>query len=320
MTINYGIMGGSQVATVFAKAINKIKNAQITAVASRDLMRAQDLATQLQVSKAYGSYLELCEDPNVDVVYISVYNQAHYECAKLALEYDKHVLLETPFTQHKTGANELFLLANKKQRFLMEMQYPLFSPLLNQVKDLLKQDVLGKVCYLEIKKAYDVSQHTWFNELAAGGGALNLGGSTILETVAYLLEQKPRQWSGNKFSVVGQADQNCTLNFKCGDTLVNSVIATDFALTDEMVIVGQKGKLVIPNWTKAQVAFLKTATTTKEYRVDDLDDAWLKQVQHVNECLQKQALTSDIVTPALTLNALDAIEELYQKWYGDPLN
>ena len=41
----------------------------VTAIASRDLEKAQSVAGQLGIPKAYGSYEQLFADPDIDAVY-----------------------------------------------------------------------------------------------------------------------------------------------------------------------------------------------------------------------------------------------------------
>lgn len=55
------------------------------AIAARDLERAQEFAAKHRIAMAYGTYLELAEDKNVEVVYIGVIVPHHYEVVNLML-------------------------------------------------------------------------------------------------------------------------------------------------------------------------------------------------------------------------------------------
>lgn len=76
-------------------------------IASRDATTAQKAAKQYHFTRAYGSYQELLDDPDVDIVYISTPNGLHYEWASKALTAKKHVLLEKPFTSNAAEAKRL---------------------------------------------------------------------------------------------------------------------------------------------------------------------------------------------------------------------
>src|SRR6202046_4516149 len=70
----------------------------VTAIASRDLAKAQDAAAKLGIATAYGSYEELLEDPNVDAIYNPLPNQLHVPWTTKAAEAGKHVLCEKPLS------------------------------------------------------------------------------------------------------------------------------------------------------------------------------------------------------------------------------
>ncbi len=75
---NIGIMGLGKISHRVAKGIAYAHNAQLYAVASRNIAHAQDFQKQHPCPKAYGSYEELLHDPQVDMVYICTPNYLHY--------------------------------------------------------------------------------------------------------------------------------------------------------------------------------------------------------------------------------------------------
>lgn len=84
------------------------------AIASRDLDSAKQVAQKYHFKKAYGSYQDLIEDADVDIVYISLPNALHFEWAAKALRAGKHVLCEKPFTSNADEARKLVQLAKEK--------------------------------------------------------------------------------------------------------------------------------------------------------------------------------------------------------------
>ena len=61
----------------------------ISAIASRDLEKARQKARLWNVPEAYGSYKDLINSLEIDIVYIATINSEHYRYAKLALEAGK---------------------------------------------------------------------------------------------------------------------------------------------------------------------------------------------------------------------------------------
>src|SRR5215467_1635405 len=95
--VRWGVLGAAAIATsrtmpAFASA----PSASLVALASRDLARAREAAAPFGVSHVHGSYDALLADLDVDVVYIPLPNNLHFEWCVRALEAGKHVLCEKP--------------------------------------------------------------------------------------------------------------------------------------------------------------------------------------------------------------------------------
>lgn len=110
--------------------------------------RAKQFISELGIPgnpAAYGSYDELVNDPNVDVIYVATPHSHHYQNARLALEANKHVLCEKAFTVNAAQAKILVDLAKSKGLFLMEAVWTRYFPLSIQVRDMIKQGEIGEV-------------------------------------------------------------------------------------------------------------------------------------------------------------------------------
>jgi len=91
--MKFAILAPGGIAHSMAKAVSEIDKIERYAVASRDLKRAEKFAEQWGFEKAYGSYEEMAQDPQVEFVYVASPHSHHYEHAKLCLEHGKHVLV-----------------------------------------------------------------------------------------------------------------------------------------------------------------------------------------------------------------------------------
>ena len=118
--IRYGILSTSSIAPRFIAGVRAAGGAEVVALSSRTLEKAQEKAQQWQIPTAYGNHTELLKDPQVDVVYISTVNAQHYPWAKAAVEHGKHVVCEKPCTTSASQTRELFQLAKGKGLFFME--------------------------------------------------------------------------------------------------------------------------------------------------------------------------------------------------------
>ena len=94
--IRWGILGPGKIAGSFARDLALVEGGRLTAVASRNPERAAAFAREFGAEKSYGSYAELGEDPQVDIVYIATPHTFHLEHSLQMIRAGKHVLCEKP--------------------------------------------------------------------------------------------------------------------------------------------------------------------------------------------------------------------------------
>jgi predicted dehydrogenase len=106
--VRWGVLGVASIAV--RRAIPGMQHgewSEVTAIASRDLDKAQEAARKLGVPKAYGSYEELLADPEIDAIYNPLPNDLHVPWSIKAAEAGKHVLCEKPLSITVADARRL---------------------------------------------------------------------------------------------------------------------------------------------------------------------------------------------------------------------
>ena len=78
----------------------------IAAVAAHSLDSAQSFAATHSIARAYGSYDELANDPEIDVVYIGTIHPTHISCAQKMIECGKPVVCEKPLTMNAADTQQ----------------------------------------------------------------------------------------------------------------------------------------------------------------------------------------------------------------------
>lgn len=96
-------------------------------------------------AKAYGSYKELVNDPNVDIIYVATPHSHHYQNTRLALEAKKNVLCEKALTTNAEQARILVDLARKNNLFFMEAVWTRYFPLSIELRKFVTDGKLGEV-------------------------------------------------------------------------------------------------------------------------------------------------------------------------------
>lgn len=175
--INMAILGAGNIARQMAAAVNGLQNQVCAyAVASRSLEKAEAFAREWHFQKAYGSYEELAEDPEVDLIYIATPHAMHYDNAQLCVEHGKAVLVEKAFTANAAQARELIRLAEEKKVFLTEAIWTRYMPGRQIVEGLLAQGVIGEPVSLEAEFSVPLShKQRMYDPALAGGALLDLG-------------------------------------------------------------------------------------------------------------------------------------------------
>lgn len=316
MTIRYGIISTAQVVPRFVAGVKESMDGEVTAIASRQLAKAEKMAQELAIPHAYGSYEELCQSDQVDIVYVAVYNKGHYDAAKLALEHNKHVLLEKPFTMTSQQAKELFAIAEERHLFLMEAQKSVFLPITEQVVELLTKNTIGKVHWMEAVMAYPNIYHIdWFGSLEAGGGILRGAGTYPLEYMQFLMKQTPKEFAGTMVFPPEKSDTQANLSVTFPDNTIGSVFVTvELDLPAGITLYGEKGKIYVPNFWKTKEAEVTYPDGRVEKIISPFESEFVFEVEHVNECLKQKRLTSPVVTKEMTLQTVRILEEMYQHY------
>jgi predicted dehydrogenase len=94
--------------------------AEVTAVAAREIERAAGSPQKHKLPTAYGSYAQLLADPSIDAVYIAVPNALHRRWTKAALDARKHVLCEKPFIANAEEAASVAEASRRSGLVVME--------------------------------------------------------------------------------------------------------------------------------------------------------------------------------------------------------
>lgn len=310
-----GIFSTSSIAPRFIAAVREEGSFEIAALSSRTLEKAEEKAREWGVPKAYGSHTELLADPDVQIVYISAVNAAHYTYAKAALLAGKHVICEKPCTTTEAQTRELFALAKEKGLFLMEAQKMLFLPAVLAVKEAIASGKLGKIRVAEFNHSFYGSYNSWMYDEAAGGGPLLSSGIYVVELLQFLFDCNVAQISG----ICGKhPGTNVEEQYVISGRMENGVLfsmknSTAALMKNGACFYGEKGYAELPDYWKARkVLFCDHETTqAQEY---PCDHELVYEVRHIAGCFRKGLLQSPVVTAEFSSQAIRVLEAVRAQW------
>ena len=214
-TINWGIIGLGNIASKFAEDLLTINDAKLYAVASRTQEKADEFAVKYGATKAYATYEDLANDPNVDAVYIATPHVFHKENSILCLKKGIAVLCEKPFAMNTDEVEDMIACAKENNTLLMEALWTYFHPHYQYVLDLIKNEKYGKVLKLEADFGFvvepDETSRT-YNKSLGGGSLLDIGIYPIFVALSNFGIPKNIEAKGTFFE--NGADSSCNMVFQ----------------------------------------------------------------------------------------------------------
>ena len=147
--LRIGILGAARIAPSAIIFPAHATGHQLVAVGARDKSRAVEFAKQHQIEKAYGSYQEVIDDPNIDVIYNALHNGAHAPWNIKALAAGKHVLSEKPSVSNAAEAKEVLAAVNKSGKVFMEGFHYYYHPVFQRLLAIIKSGEIGEVIKVE---------------------------------------------------------------------------------------------------------------------------------------------------------------------------
>ena len=143
--LRWGILGAGNISGMWVEALHACEGATVSAVAARDLNRAEAFASQYGVATAYGDYREMVAAEDVDIVYIGTINPLHKEHTLLAIEAGKHVLCEKPLTVNLSDAEEMYAAAAEQDVMLQDGVWTRFFPAVEHARTAIEAGTIGEV-------------------------------------------------------------------------------------------------------------------------------------------------------------------------------
>lgn len=151
-TLRWGILSTADIARKNWKAIRNSGNGTVTAVASRDLKKAQQFILECQTATAmdqtpaaFGSYEELLSSPNVDAVYIPLPTGLRKEWVIRAAEAGKHIVCEKPCAPSAQELRSMLDVCRRKGVQFLDGVMFMHSERLAKVRREIASGVIGKV-------------------------------------------------------------------------------------------------------------------------------------------------------------------------------
>ena len=181
-----------------------MKSAVLSGVAARKLEDAEAFAADLGCEKAYGgdtAYADICNDPDIDILYVGTITSLHAEHALMALRGGKHVLCEKPFASNGLEVAEMYAAADEHGVMLQEGMWTRFFPATEHARAALTDGAVGQPRTL---------QSTFSDRCYPSQAAPMVFGTEGYPIIATVGGGEQRPHSGGSATLV-----YCELQYKC---------------------------------------------------------------------------------------------------------
>lgn len=312
--IRWGILGTGGIAHTFVKDLIDDEHS-VAAVGSRAQASADAFADEFGIPSAYGSYEELVDDDDVDIVYVATTHPAHAANAELALNAGKHVLVEKPFTLNAAEAGRVVDLGRDLGLLVMEAMWTRFLPHVERIRDLVGRGILGEVREFaadHMQRLPRDPSHR-INALELGGGALLDLGVYPVSFASMLFGEPESVQASARFLDTG-ADAATSAIFRYGDSaLAVARCALDLRGSNTATIIGTDARIELDEvwYTPTNFRVITTAgQVIEEYKSRVFGTGMQFEAREAERLIEAGQIASDIMSPRESVAIMRTLDDV----------
>lgn len=317
-TYNWGYIGLGWIADHTASAFVYAEGANLMAAASQTPGKAEEFCKKFDIPKAYTSYEEIVNDPEIDIIYICTPVYSHREIAELCMSHRKHVICEKPLAM--TAADAEAILAAQKQYnvFCMEAMWTRFIPAIQKLQQILAEGILGEVKLVHADYAiywpYDPDYHLY---------NLKMGGSTLIDQGIYPLTFASLAFGSLPVRCTGLANLKEGIDMRSGSVLgfENGGIATittgaDIRSSWAADIFGEKGRIHVDDfyYPKKLEIMLNDSSEVRVIELPYECTGYQFEMMEVMNCVDRGELQSKVMPLETSIALTRVMDDLRHQW------
>jgi predicted dehydrogenase len=147
--LRIGVIGLGYWGPLIARNVLAAPDAELAVLCDIDPARLERLAALYPGARLTQSAADVFEDGSVEAVAIATPALTHYSLARKGLQSGKDVLVEKPLAASAKQAEDLVTLAERERRVLMVDHVFLFSPAVQKLAGLLRDDEFGDIHFID---------------------------------------------------------------------------------------------------------------------------------------------------------------------------
>jgi len=312
-----GIIGAGWIADKMARSLAPLKEICVYAIASRSIDKARAFAREWNIPVSYGSYAELANDPDVDLVYIATPHSHHYEPTMMAIEAGKAVLVEKAFAANAAQTERMLEAAARKGVFITEAIWTRYMPLSMKIREIMDSGIIGEprmltatLCYMMEKKERILKPEL------CGGALLDLGVYALNFARMYFGKDIVKTVSNCILNPAGMDMHECiSLTYK-GNRMAN-LQSGALCLNDRQgIISGTEGYIRVDNINCPEVVevYRNYELAATYHKPDDMITGYEYEVMEAKRCMEVGLTESPMMPHSETLEIMKQMDGLRKEW------
>ncbi|HUV61510.1 MAG TPA: Gfo/Idh/MocA family oxidoreductase [Thermoplasmata archaeon] len=145
-----GVIGAGYWGKKIVDEYSKMDDVRLVGISDLDQKNLDFCAERFGVKNGYRDAEQLLSQKGLDAVNVCTPNSSHYEICKMALEMDKHVLVEKPITVTSADGWKLVKMAQDKGLTLSVGHIFRFNNALAKIRELIKERYFGNLFLMEM--------------------------------------------------------------------------------------------------------------------------------------------------------------------------
>lgn len=315
--LRVGIIATGWIAEKAAYTIQRMEGVTCHAVASRTLQKAQDFAAKWGIPCAYGSYSELLDAEDIDLVYVGTPHSHHFDVTMEAIEKGKPCLVEKAFMANYDQALQVVQKAREKKVFLAEAIWTRYQPIVQTIRDIIKSGRLGELRLLTGSIGYSMGNKPRIMRADLCGGALLDLGVYGINFVRMFCDAKIEQIESQCMkSDTGMDLTNC-ISWRMEDGIMANIQSSACCVNDNQgTICGTEGYLIVDNINNPQSVkiYKRDRIFVEEIKVPQQITGYEYQFTVCKEALDKGLTEAPCMPLDETLYIMKLMDDLRFKW------
>ena len=173
--VRIGMLGCGFIGEFHAMGLRYVRDAQLVASCDANPGRRDAYAARFG-GRAYATVEELCADPDVDLVIVSLPNHLHRDAVLAAAAAGKAVACTKPLGRNAGEAADMLRAVRDAGVFNAYLENVIFNPDLLRMRDMVVAGSIGRLTTVRAREGHSGphAAHFWDANLAGGGALLDM--------------------------------------------------------------------------------------------------------------------------------------------------